>query len=81
MSETIDVDRLVIFPELSSLFGIQYSRIHLARLEKTGKFPKRIFLSTKRVAWRASELMDWMNRIGKMRTFPTEKSTKPVKSK
>ena len=32
----------------------------LDRLEKAGKFPKRIFISERRVAWLASEVSAWI---------------------
>jgi prophage regulatory protein len=40
--------------------GINYSRAHLWRLEAAGKFPWRIYLSQQRVAWRASEVFQWL---------------------
>ena len=36
-----DDDKLVTYTQLESEFGIQISRTHIARLEKTEKFPKR----------------------------------------
>lgn len=40
-----------------------YSRTHIARLEKAGKFPQRVRLSPHprgRMAWVESEVIDWM---------------------
>jgi prophage regulatory protein len=31
--------------------GVNYSNVHLLRLEEDGKFPKRLYLSPARVAW------------------------------
>lgn len=39
--------------------GVTYSNPHLLRLERAGKFPRRIVLSSSRVAWRASEIDAW----------------------
>jgi prophage regulatory protein len=40
--------------------GIKYSRAHLWRLEAAGKFPERIYPSKQRVAWRVSEIYQWL---------------------
>jgi prophage regulatory protein len=53
------VDRYVVPGELKPLFGIGFSRVHLHRLEKAGKFPLRVRLSERRIAWRESELIAW----------------------
>jgi prophage regulatory protein len=37
-----------------------YSPAHIARLEADGRFPKRVRLGQGRVAWRASEIEDWI---------------------
>ncbi len=39
---------------------IPYSLSHIARLEKAGKFPKRIQLGENRVGWIESEVLDWV---------------------
>jgi prophage regulatory protein len=38
-----------------------YCPAHIARLEKVGKFPKRVRLGTGRVAWRFSDIEAWQN--------------------
>lgn len=40
--------------------GITYTPEHIARLEKAGKFPKAVWLSTKRKAWVEAEVDDWI---------------------
>jgi len=57
---TTSTDRIVIYPQLRSDFGIRYSRQHLARLEKSGGFPQRIQESANRVGWLESELSQWI---------------------
>lgn len=47
---------LVGFDQLNTEYGIRFSRVHLRRLEAQGKFPRRIQVSEKRVAWLASAL-------------------------
>ena len=37
-----------------------YSPQHIARLEKAGKFPKRVQLGSNRVGWVESEVLDWL---------------------
>ena len=39
---------------------VLYSPQHVARLEKAGKFPKRVQLGPNRVGWVESEVMDWL---------------------
>ena len=39
---------------------VLYSPQHVARLEKAGKFPKRIQLGLNRVGWVEEEVLDWL---------------------
>ena len=39
---------------------VLYSYAHIARLEKAGKFPKRVRLGPCRVGWVESEVEDWI---------------------
>ena len=39
---------------------IPYTAQHVLRLEKQGKFPKRIRLGDRRVGWRLSEIEAWL---------------------
>lgn len=43
--------------------GIKYSRTHLLRLEKLGRFPRRVPLSASRIAWLDSEISDWIDEL------------------
>ncbi len=52
--------RLVSKKELKTVFGVPYSFQHIARLEKAGKFPKRIRLGQNRVAWLWLEIEAWI---------------------
>lgn len=52
--------RILRFPELKSLKGIAYSRVHLDRLEKQGAFPKKIHLGPAMVGWVESEVDAWL---------------------
>lgn len=42
--------------------GIDYSNVHMLRLESDGKFPKRVYLSPARVAWIEFEVQDYLAR-------------------
>jgi len=53
--------RLVSRRDLKSR-GIDYSNVHLLRLEAEGKFPKRLYLSPARVAWVENEIDDYLDR-------------------
>jgi len=39
---------------------VDYSAMHLWRLEKAGKFPKRIKIGPNSVAWVEAEVDDWI---------------------
>ena len=52
------MDRLLGWEELRHL--IPYSRQHVARLEKAGLFPQRVKVGARRVAWRESEIREWI---------------------
>ena len=53
--------QLVSKKELKTVLGIPYSFQHIARLEKAGKFPKRLRLGQNRVAWLRSEVEAWID--------------------
>ena len=54
------VKKLVSKKELKSVYGIPYCFAHIARLEATGLFPKRVQLGACRVAWFADEVEAWI---------------------
>ena len=49
---------------------VLYSPQHVARLEKAGKFPKRIQLGPNRVGWVESEVLDWLQQRLESREDP-----------
>jgi prophage regulatory protein len=50
------MSRFLRFGELKTEKGIPYSRMHIDRLEKAGKFPKRVHLGPMTVAWVEDEI-------------------------
>ena len=52
--------RFLRFAELKTEKGIPFSRMHIDRLEKAGKFPKRVSVSAARYAYVAVEIDDWI---------------------
>ena len=52
--------RLLSYDELRSQMGIPYSKVHLWRLEREGKFPRRVRLGESRHGWLESEIDDWV---------------------
>ena len=61
LHETLQLpEKLVTKKELRSVYGIPYAPQHIAKLEKAGKFPKRIQLSENRVAWSGREIEQWI---------------------
>ena len=53
-----DSDRLIGRKEL--LKRVPFSIQHLGRLEKSGKFPRRIQVGEHRVGWLVSEIEAWL---------------------
>jgi prophage regulatory protein len=51
--------RFLAYEDLKN-FGITHSKIHLGRLEKDNKFPKRVMVGANRVAWVEAEIFAWM---------------------
>jgi prophage regulatory protein len=47
---------MLAYPELDELKGIRYSRAHLWKLERKGKFPRRIALGENAIAWDEEEI-------------------------
>ena len=56
-------DRMLRVPDVVKLTGLHRSSIY--RLERQGDFPKRVPLTKKTVAWRASEVAAWIARRGR----------------
>ncbi len=42
---------------------VLYSFAHIERLEKAGKFPKRVTLGPNRVGWIEQEILDWIKNL------------------
>ena len=52
--------QLLWFHELKTRYGITFSRRYLYTLEKQNKFPQRVPVGERRVAWVESEIDDWL---------------------
>jgi prophage regulatory protein len=52
--------------------GITHTRIHLGRLEREGKFPRRVMMGANRIAWLESEIFAWMESRIAARDNPAE---------
>ena len=52
------VMRILLKKQLKEL--VLYSPQHIARMEKAGKFPKRIQLGPNRVGWVEDEVLNWL---------------------
>jgi prophage regulatory protein len=53
-------NKLLDFKDLKATRGIHFSRTHLARLENEHKFPIRVQLGAKRIAWVLTEVDEWL---------------------
>jgi prophage regulatory protein len=60
----IGYDRFLRYSELKPI-GVPFSRQHLTVLEADGRFPKRVQLSERVIAWRLSEILEWMDTRGR----------------
>jgi prophage regulatory protein len=58
MSERLSPDDLILRNDLKRL--VPLSQTTVWRMERRGKFPHRIAISEKRVAWRRSEIETWL---------------------
>ena len=52
--------RLVFFLDLKPRFGIKWSRVHIRRLERAGKFPSRFYPVGGNCAWMESDIVRWI---------------------
>lgn len=55
--------RFVVYDQLAPEYGIRFTRAHLRNLEAEGKFPRRIQLSERRVAWLAADIDNYMREL------------------
>ncbi len=53
-----DTDRIILAPERRQL--VPYSDMNIWRMEKDGRFPRRIKLGPNRVGWSLKEVLDWI---------------------
>ncbi|WP_371157109.1 helix-turn-helix transcriptional regulator [Jannaschia sp. 2305UL9-9] len=53
------IPRIIAWQELNKM--VPYSRVHIHRLMKAGKFPKQVKIGRNRVGWLESEVADWLN--------------------
>lgn len=53
---------------------VLYSPQHVARLEKAGKFPKRVQIGPNRVGWVEDEVLDWLRERLNRRDEPVRHS-------
>jgi len=50
----------VTYPELPHYGVPRYSRVHLTRMMRRKQFPQQVQLSPNRVAWRISDILEWV---------------------
>lgn len=52
--------KLIGFKQLTEIYGINFSRRHLARMEIEKKFPIRVTLGDNSIRWVQSEIDEWL---------------------
>jgi len=60
MLEKKDLDRLRIVTQKELTLLVPYTQQHIRRLEKAGKFPRRLKLGQNRVGWRLIDIEAWI---------------------
>ena len=55
--------KLIRIKELEEITGL--SRTTIWRLEKNGKFPKKVKISSRLIGWRSSDIENWIKNINK----------------
>ncbi len=58
MSTSNSPDRIITAKERREL--VPYSDMHIWRMERAGRFPRRIQLGANRVGWSLAEIMEWI---------------------
>lgn len=51
--------KILSFSDLTGR-GINFSRVHIGRLENAGRFPKHVNLGDKRIGWVEDEVEAWL---------------------
>jgi prophage regulatory protein len=54
--------RLLSYTELKATRGIRYTRTHLYRLEASNKFPERVKIGERHIAWIESEIDEYLEK-------------------
>jgi prophage regulatory protein len=67
--------------ELRERKGIDYSDMHLGRLEKAGQFPRRFKLGKNSVGWLEHEVDAWIAEKPAARTRPKSNDSDPAPAK
>lgn len=58
----VDDDLLLRWPEIAKLTKL--SRSTVDRLEKLGRFPKRVNIGTRAIAWKRGDIESWLAKLG-----------------
>lgn len=72
--------RILSYNDLSADKGITYSKAHLWRLEREGRFPKRVPLGGARHGWLDSEIDEWLAECVAHRDATIRKDGSPRRS-
>jgi prophage regulatory protein len=63
-----DLPRIITRKELRLI--VPYSPQHILRLEKRGKFPKRVQIGSRRVGWYVAEVEAWLSSRSRGPLYP-----------
>ncbi len=70
--------KFVRFADLRPEYGITWSRMHIDREEKAGRFPARVQFGRRAVGWLEDELIEWQNeQIAARKQHPDPEQPEP----
>ena len=55
-----EADQIILFPDLKRKYGVPWSRMHVDREEKAGRFPRRFRIGPNSVGWVDREVRQWV---------------------
>ena len=67
--ETYDgvLDRIIFKPEVCELVGLGSSTVN--KLEREGRFPRRVYVGDRCTGWRLSDLKKWFDSLEPVPTY------------
>lgn len=68
--------RIIDLKELQAM--VPYTAQHILRLEKAGRFPRRLQIGQNRVGWLLVEIEEWISARAHSRSIPADKDAEAL---